>query len=135
MKRYLLDTNAAADFIFRRKGVDVRAKLEAKNGAKIGVALPVAAELFAGAEFSLTREKNLDVINRNLRILRIWPFTMDAARTYGRLFAEMRKVGRTTHAMDLMIASIALSLGNCIVISRDSDMFFVPGLCVESWTT
>jgi tRNA(fMet)-specific endonuclease VapC len=32
-----------------------------------------------------------------------------------------------------MIAAVALSLGNCTVITDDTDLAAVPGLSVESW--
>jgi tRNA(fMet)-specific endonuclease VapC len=102
-------------------------------GAKIGIAIPVLAELLAGIEFSSTREKNLDIVNRNLSLFRLWPFTADAARVYARLFAETRRKGRTMQTMDLQIAAIAFTLGDCTVISNDSDLLAVPGLSVEDW--
>jgi tRNA(fMet)-specific endonuclease VapC len=135
MKRCLLDTNAAADCIFRRRGVDERVKRARTSGAKIGIGLPVMAELLAGVEFSASREKNLEIVNRNLKLFRLWPFTADAARIYARLFAELRQTGRMVAAMDLMIAATALSLGNCTVITSDSDLSAVPGLDVENWAS
>jgi tRNA(fMet)-specific endonuclease VapC len=33
----------------------------------------------------------------------------------------------------MMIAAIALTLGNCTVVSNDSDLLAVPGLTVENW--
>jgi tRNA(fMet)-specific endonuclease VapC len=33
----------------------------------------------------------------------------------------------------MMIAAIALSLGDCTVVSADSDFLAVPGLAVENW--
>jgi tRNA(fMet)-specific endonuclease VapC len=135
VKRHLLDTNAASDYIFRRRGVRERAMQARAAGAKIGIGLPVVAELLGGIENSSSRDKNLDIVNRHLYLFRIWPFTMEAARIYGRLFAETRRVGRTMQTMDLLIASIALSLGNCTVVSTDSDMRAVPGLVVEDWAS
>ena len=35
--------------------------------------------------------------------------------------------------IDIMLAAIALSLGNCIVVSTDSDLLAIPGLSVENW--
>ena len=32
-------------------------------------------------------------------------------------------------------AAIALSLGNCTVVSADGDLVAVPGLAVENWAT
>ena len=50
-----------------------------------------------------------------------------------RLFAVLRKAGRTVGAMDLQIAAIALDLGQCTVVTSDSDLSAVPGLSVENW--
>jgi tRNA(fMet)-specific endonuclease VapC len=35
--------------------------------------------------------------------------------------------------IDIQVAAIALSLGNCTVVSSDSDLAAVPGLTVENW--
>jgi tRNA(fMet)-specific endonuclease VapC len=35
--------------------------------------------------------------------------------------------------IDMMVAAIAFSLGNCTVVSADSDLAAVPGLTVENW--
>jgi predicted nucleic acid-binding protein len=56
-----LDTNAAADCIFRRYTVHERVKASRASGAKIGIGLPVMAELLAGVEYSVSRDKNLEV--------------------------------------------------------------------------
>ena len=135
MKRYLLDTNSAAHCIFRRKNVHQRVKQARATGAKIGIGMPVLAELLAGVENSASREKNLAIVDRHLRLFRLWPFTAEAARVYARLFAELRRVGRTIGAMDLQIASIALNLGHCTVVTSDSDLAVVPGLSVENWAS
>jgi tRNA(fMet)-specific endonuclease VapC len=36
--------------------------------------------------------------------------------------------------VDIMIAAIAKSLGNCTVVTADSDFHAVPGLMVENWS-
>jgi len=133
MRRCLLDTGSAADCIFRRRGVHERVKQARRAGDKIGIGIPVLAELLAGVEYSATRERNLDIINRNMRLFRLWPFTTEAAREYGRLYAALRRAGRPMQVVDMMIAAIARTLGNCIVVSADSDLAAVPGLTVENW--
>jgi predicted nucleic acid-binding protein len=35
---------------------------------------------------------------------------------------------------DIMIAEIALALGNCTAVSADGDFAAVPGLAVKNWT-
>jgi len=36
--------------------------------------------------------------------------------------------------IDIMVAAIAFSLGNCTVVSSDTDLTAVPGLTVEDWS-
>ncbi len=135
MRRYLLDTNAAADCIFRRRDVDERVKQACAAGHKIGIGIPVLGELLAGVESSASRARNLEIVERNVRLFRLWPYTPEVARVYGRLFAQLRRIGRPVGAIDLQIAAIALSLGNCTVVSTDTDLSAVPGLSVESWAS
>ena len=56
-----------------------------------------------------------------------------AAEEFGRIAAELERVGRMIGRVDIQIAAIALSLGNTIVVSSDSDLSVVPGLTVEDW--
>ncbi len=102
-------------------------------GHKIGSGIPVLAELCAGIEYSATRDVNMDVLNRNIGLFRLWPFTAEAAREYGRLYAALRRTGRTIQTVDLMIAAIALALGGCTVVTSDSDLSAIPRLNVVNW--
>ena len=133
MSRYLLDTNAVSDYIFRRRGVYEKARQVRLTGAKLGTCSPVIAELLSGIEYSSTRDSNLVIVNRTIGTFRLWPFEMDEAKEYARLYAIMRKAGTTIGAVDLMVAATARSLGNCTVVSSDSDLKRVPGLSVENW--
>jgi tRNA(fMet)-specific endonuclease VapC len=132
MTRYLLDTNMMQDFIERRRGVDVRVRDALARGAIIGTCMPVLAELFYGVEFSASREINRPRLMRGLDKIRCWPFDRKAAEEYGRIAAELRRIGRPMQQIDIMIAAIAFSLGNCTVVSADSDLAAVPGLTVEN---
>lgn len=133
MSRYLLDTNAAADTMFRRRGVPERVKAALAAGHDIGIGIPVLGELYAGIEFSASRDYNLGILRRSLRLFRLWPFTPEACEVYGRLYAELRRKGRIIQQVDLQIAAIAISLGKCTLVSEDSDFTSVPGLSVENW--
>lgn len=133
MNRCLLDTNALADFIFRRRGVYEKAEAARVQGAKIGTCPAVVAEFLGGIEYNASRDANLVVANRNLARFRIWPHTEEVSRQYGRLYAELRRAGISMQFVDLTAASTALSIGNCTVVSSDSDLRRVPGLNVENW--
>ena len=133
MSKYLRDSNAVADCIFQRRGVDQRTMQARRNGHVIGTALPVVAEILGGIEFSATRERNLLILNRKRSLFRLWPFTLDVAKDYGRLFAELRRIGRPMQVIDMMVAATAQTLTDCIVVTTDSDLSAVPGLKVENW--
>lgn len=42
-------------------------------------------------------------------------------------------MGRPMQQVDIQIAAIALALGNCTVVSGDSDLRAIPGLTIEDW--
>jgi predicted nucleic acid-binding protein len=52
---------------------------------------------------------------------------------YGRIAAELKRIGRPMQQIDIQITAIAFALGNCTVVSGDSDLKAVPGLSVEDW--
>lgn len=135
MTRYLLDSGIASDFINRRHGVYDRARLEVAKGNPIGIGLPVLAELVAGIEHSQSRDRNIKRLAGALASLKRWPLDQAAAFEYGRIYAELARLGRPIGVVDMMIAAIARTLGNCTVVSADSDLMAVPGLSVENWRT
>lgn len=134
MTRYLLDSGIASDYVNRRHDVYRRARHAASAGHRLGTGTPVLGELLAGVTASATRDRNLPTVQRNLSSLTFWPFDEPAARLYGKLWAELRQRGRAMQVPDLQIAAIALSLGNCVVVSKDADLREVPGLEVEDWS-
>ena len=133
MTKYLLDSNAVADCVFQRCGVDVRTMTARRQGHLIGTALPVLAELYGGFEYSQSRDRNIRIFDRKLSLFRLWPLTLEVAREYGRVFAELRRNGRPMQVMDMLVAATALTLTNGIVVTTDSDLSAVPGLKVENW--
>jgi tRNA(fMet)-specific endonuclease VapC len=135
MTRYLLDTGIVGDFINHRRGVDQRVREARLSGARIGTCVPVVGELFAGVELSASRDRNLRRLRAALSRIVCWPFDRRAAEEYGRLFAELRRRGRPMQQIDIQIAAVALTLGDCTVVSADSDLAAVPGLSVENWAT
>lgn len=135
MRRYLLDTKPAQDFNNNRNGVRQRADAERRRGNRIGICTPVLGELWAGIEGSHTREENLRRLRHGLSRLVLWPYGETAAIEYGRIFTELKRIGRPMQQIDMQIAAIAFALGNCTVVSADSDLADVPGLTVENWAS
>ena len=135
MRRYLLDSGIASDLINHRHGVPDRCQLEVTRGNRIGLGMPVLAELVYGIEYGENRDRNLQSLLIALPALKLWPFDRDASFAYGRIAADLRRIGRPMQVVDMMIAAIALTLGNCTVVSADSDLDAVPGLVVENWAS
>lgn len=133
LTRYLLDTGIASDLINQRNGVLEKAVGLRSQGHVIGLAMPVVAELAHGIEASTSCEKNRELFLKALGALRVWPFDLKAALEYGRIRAELTRIGRPIQAMDIQIAAIALTLGRCVLVTKDSDFGFIPGLVYENW--
>lgn len=133
MKRYLLDTNALSDFINHRRGVDARVRQVRRTGARVGTCAPVLSEFFYGLELSASRDANFRLARAGLSQVTLWPFTWEASEEFGRLRAELDRIGRPMQIVDIQLAAIALTLGNCTVVTTDSDLSAVPGLRAENW--
>jgi tRNA(fMet)-specific endonuclease VapC len=119
--------------IDHRRGVFERAKSEVSLGNWIGIAHPVLAELAYGVEGSRNRDRNLQRLHLALASWKLWPVTDVAAFEYGRIAAELRRIGRPIGQNDMMIAAIALTLGSCTVVTMDGDFSAIQGLDVDNW--
>jgi tRNA(fMet)-specific endonuclease VapC len=134
VRRYLLDTNAAGHYINLRHGIRERAILEVTRGNRIGICVPVLGELWFGVENSRTKDRNLPRLLKAISDWTVWPYEMKAAEEYGRIAAELKKQGKVIQQIDIQVAAIAFSIGNCTVVSEDGDLSAVAGLSVENWT-
>lgn len=133
MRRLLLDTGIAADYIFRRGNVYSRARQAVARGIDIGVSVSVLGELFAGAEYSATRDRNRQRLVHHLQDLVECPYDHRAVEEFGRLYAWLRRTGRLMRQIDIQTAAIVRTLPNCTLATRDSDFQAIPGLTIESW--
>ncbi len=134
MKRFLLDTGPAADFVNRCNEIYERVRHEIELGNRVGICTPVLGELWAGVYYSATGDQNIDRLVRRLTGLVVWPYDDSAAREFGRIFSELRARGRPMQQVDIQIAAISLALGSCTVITKDSDFAAISQLSIEDWT-
>jgi tRNA(fMet)-specific endonuclease VapC len=134
MKRFLLDTGPAQQFLNNRHGIRQRADEERRRGNRIGICTPVLGELWSGVEGSHTRNENLRRLRHGLSRLVLWPYNEAAAAEYGRIFIELKRIGRPMQQVDIQIAAVAFGLGDCVVVTADTDFSDVPGLGVEDWS-
>ena len=90
-------------------------------------------ELYSGAESSSTRDRNIAALNKGMRGLIVWPFHTPEAILFGSLLATLKRLGRPMQVVHVQLAAVAFSLGNCTVVTSDSDLSAIPGLRVENW--
>lgn len=133
MRRYLLDTGVASDYVNDRRGVRARCKALVLRGHRLGLCPPVYGELVGGIEMSQSREPNLKKVWRARSHFSMWDYDEAAALAFARVWAELTRIGRPMQQIDMQIAAIAISRGNMTVITYDSDLSAVPGLSVENW--
>ena len=120
-------------YVNRRRAVPERLRIHAQLGIRIGTCILVLAEIAAGIEASTSRDRNMIALIAALHAISVWSFDQSCAFRDGHLFAELRRKGRPMQIVDMMVASVALTIGNCKVVTTDSDLLAVEGLDVEVW--
>jgi len=132
--RYVLDSGIAADFIARRGLVPGRVRAARERGDRVGLCTPILAELGGGVLHSSNPEQNLAILRQRIAPLILWRSTKPPrTNTVGSTRRCVPTVG-SCRCQTFRIAAIALTLGDCIVVSKDSDLREVPGLTVEDWS-
>ena len=75
----------------------------------------VAAEIRFGLSRQVLSRQRASLVSDLLEVLPIEAFDAKVASTYGRLRAELQRLGISLSAMDLLIAAQALALGRTLV--------------------
>ena len=123
----MLDTNAVRVLLERRSPQLDQWFAE----ERCSLSAIVAAEIRFGLARQTLSERRAALVADLLDVLPIEPFDAQVAVTYGRLRAELQRLGISLAAMDLLIAAHALAL-NRPLASLDQAFANVPGLeCVS----
>jgi predicted nucleic acid-binding protein len=132
VSRFLLDTNHFSNYLDRRPGLTERIKRGLESGNRFGICLPVLCEYRAGMGIGRRYQRNLARVQTAMEVFRIWPCDEHTAAEFGRLFGELRAVGRGLTPFDLLIAAAACQY-NLTLLTADKDFEPVPGLRFENW--
>jgi tRNA(fMet)-specific endonuclease VapC len=130
--KYLLDTNAWADFLNQRFP-GVAARITESDPEDLALSSVVLAELRYGADKSGRPQQNharIDLLEAQLPRLE---FDEDAARAFGRLRVAIERQGKPIGAYDMLIAAQALSRHLILVSDNLREFGRVPGLLTENW--
>ncbi len=131
--KYILDTNICI-YIIKKKPIQVFDKFKDLPLGSVGISSITLAELAFGAKKSAQSEKNQIALNQFLIPLDIVEFDTNAAIEYGKIRAELERVGTPIGPLDMLIASHVKSLELTIVTNNEKEFKRVSGLKVENWT-
>jgi len=129
---YLLDTNVCIRMINGRSAL-ARQKLLSQPVEEIIVCSIVRAELFYGASKSKIPEATERKQTLFLMPFASLPFDDTAAKTYGKIRAELEQVGTPIGPLDLQIAAIALTHQLTLVTHNTREFSRIPQLQLEDW--
>jgi len=91
------------------RGVYERARMAIQAGHRIGIGVPVLAELWLVSKTAAAGRGTPRKLRRVLPEIIVWPLTEAAAEAYGRLAAQLKRIGRPIGKIDMLIAAIAQS--------------------------
>lgn len=100
---------------------------------EVAISSLVLAELRFGARASVRTDENLERLDQFLQIVEVVDFDDASADAYSRIRLSLRRMGRPTGEMDLLIASVTLA-HNAILITHNTKHFEnIEGLNIEDW--
>jgi len=129
---YLLDTNMCIHLI-KYRPERLFARLSRLSLDDVAVSAIAVAELWYGIALSRKKRHNEAALKDFLDYVRVLDWPDDAAPVYGRIRAHLREKGTPIGAMDLLIATHALSLDAVLVTNNVSEFKRVPDLQIENW--
>ena len=130
MTAYLLDTNHVSAVLKRHAGM--MAKLTASGDAEFGIAMPSIGELwFMVFNSAKIRENTMDM-RRVISDFVVWEYDEAVAMEFGRIKAELRRIGRPIPDVDVQIAAVA-RVQELTLLTADGHFAAVAGLRTENW--
>ncbi len=131
MITYLIDSNICIHAM-KSRNYDLAHRLDEITNA-ISVSSITIFELHAGAHGYAEPDKRLAVIERFLTLLKIIPFTTEAARIAGALRHRLASNGQLIGGYDLLIAATALDHDLTLMTNNTREFSRIKELRLESW--
>jgi tRNA(fMet)-specific endonuclease VapC len=105
-----------------------------KEEEPYGISVITVSELLHGVHRADSEKRRLEreaFVERVIELFPAYPFDLNAARIYARIWANLVKKGVAIGAHDLMIGSTAVSLGFSVITTDIRDFEKIPGLKIE----
>jgi len=107
-----------------------------RENEPFGISVVTASELLHGVQRADSEKRRLTrgaFVEQIIQTFPLYPFDLNAARIYAKLWANLAKKGVTIGAHDLMIASTAIALGFSVVTAEVRDYGKVKEASVEKF--
>lgn len=127
---YLLDTNICVALL-KQNSLAVR-QFNAKV-SRCYLSTIVIAELYKGAYCSQRLQQNLSTIEQFVGLMSIVEFDRNAAEEFGKIQAELRRIGKPTGELDAIIAAVACSCQDILVTNNTRHFINISNLQLENW--
>ncbi|MBS4051362.1 MAG: type II toxin-antitoxin system VapC family toxin [Methylomonas sp.] len=131
--RYLLDTNAAIALL--KEHPRVLHHVRRVGSSALLLCAPVEAELWYGVFKSAQQQRNQMRVTTLLEWLPSLPFAGQAPRHFGKIRADLARLGTPIGPYDLQIAAIARAHNLVLVTHNTREFSRVQGLILEDWET
>lgn len=132
MKLLMLDTNICVELL-RGRAARVFDRLRRIRPDGVAISCITLGELQYGVARSSNPDKHTALLAAFLAPLAILPFDHQAAETYGRVRAELARLGKPIGPLDTLIAAHALALEATLITNNEREFRRVDGLNVENW--
>lgn len=127
---YLLDTNICVALLKQNALAVEKFNTEARF---CYLSTIVVAELYKGVYCSQRRWQNLSILEQFLSLMPIVEFDSSAAEEFGKIQAELRRIGKPTGELDAIIAAVARSRQDILVTNNTRHFVNISGLQLENW--
>lgn len=129
---YMLDTNTVS-YIIKGSSDQVKKNLVSVPIANLCISAITEAELLRGVAKNPEAKKLPKLVNEFLIRVNIFPWDSSAARAYAKFRTECEKCGKSLGAMDMLIASHAISEG-AVLVTNDKAFYYLGHLLeLEDW--
>lgn len=132
---HLLDTSVYSQPFKKRPSASALDRWNALGDARLAVSVITEAELRYGFDWKGADAQRADYESDLRRRIPVLDLDSAAAIEYGRIRAELRRLGTPVADLDLLIGATALAMGLVVATLNVSDFSKIPGLTVEDWST
>ncbi|KAF0152494.1 MAG: PilT protein domain-containing protein [Ignavibacteria bacterium] len=130
--KYLLDTNICI-YIIKKKPKAVLTRFARLKPESVAISSITIAELYYGISKSSKPNENTIALEQFLLPLIQIEYSKNDGHSYGKIRADLEKEGKMIGAMDLLIASQAVSRNLILVTNNEREFKRINDLHIENW--